>query len=164
MSENIFIFAYQSFFASTSSLCVNLPSVKHDLSPGRVCQRRGWAKIATDGGPLLYITFEIYSWFWLILSCLPYMFSRIFENVIAKWTFYVGQCFLAKNSKVAIIKTKSATIAFFFVLFLSFSSLLLFLLSFFFVTVILELLGLKKHAFWRLWLQQVRSVGFQKIG
>ena len=51
------------------------------------------------------------------------------------------------NSKVAIIKTKSATIAFFFVLFLSFSSLVLFLLSFFFVTVILELLGLKKHAF-----------------
>ena len=99
MSENIFILAYQSFFASTSLLCANLPSVKHDRSPGRVCQRRGWAKIATDGGPLLYmyITFEIYSWFWLILSCLPYMFSRIFENVIAKWTFYVGQCFLAKN-------------------------------------------------------------------
>ena len=40
-------------------------------------------------------------------------------------------------SKVAIIKTKSATIAFFF----------LFLLSFSFVTMILELLGLKKHAF-----------------
>ena len=38
---------------------------------------RGWAKIAI-GGPLLYITlftFEIYSWFWLILSCLPYMSS-----------------------------------------------------------------------------------------
>ena len=46
-------------------------------------------------------------------------------------------------SKVAIIKTKSATIAFFLLL-ISFSSLSLFLLSFFFVTVILELLGLKK--------------------
>ena len=46
-------------------------------------------------------------------------------------------------SKVAIIKTKSATIAFFLLL-LSFSSLSLFLLSFFFVSVILELLGLKK--------------------
>ena len=48
--------------------------------------------------------------------------------------------------KVAVIKTKSATIAFF-------SSppfhllALLFLLSFSFVTVILELLGLNKHAF-----------------
>ena len=46
-------------------------------------------------------------------------------------------------SKVAIIKTKSATIAFFLLL-LSFYSLSLFLLSFFFVSVILELLGLKK--------------------
>ena len=46
-------------------------------------------------------------------------------------------------SKVAIIKTKSATIAFFLLL-LSFSSVSLFLLSFFFVSVILELLGLKK--------------------
>ena len=44
-------------------------------------------------------------------------------------------------SKVAIIKTKRATIAFFL-----FSSLYLFLLSFSFVSVIVELLGLKKHA------------------
>ena len=156
MSENIFILAYQSFFASTSLLCVNLPSVKQDRSPGRVCQRRGWAKIATDGGPLLYmyITFEIYSWFWLILSCLPYMFSRIFENVIAKSTS--DSVFWPKtNSKVAIIKTNSATIAFFFLLssfpsprpcFFSFPLISI-------VTVIFELLGLNKHAFWRLWLQ-----------
>ena len=45
------------------------------------------------------------------------------------------------SNKVAIIKTKRATIAFFL-----FSSLFLFLLSFSFVAVIVELLGLKKHA------------------
>ena len=44
-------------------------------------------------------------------------------------------------SKVAIIKTKRATISFFL-----FSSLFLFLLSSSFVVVIVELLGLKKHA------------------
>ena len=44
-------------------------------------------------------------------------------------------------SKVAIIKTKRATISFFL-----FSSLFLFLLSFSFVAVVVELLGLKKHA------------------
>ena len=44
-------------------------------------------------------------------------------------------------SKVAIIKTKRTTTAFFL-----FSSLFLFLLSFSFVAVIVELLGLKKHA------------------
>ena len=44
---------------------------------------------------------------------------------------------------VAVIKTGSATIDFFSLLFFSFSSLFLFLLSFPFVTVILELLELK---------------------
>ena len=56
-----------------------------------------------------------------------YISRRIFNSVIAKW-------------KVAILKTKSATIAFF-------SSPSFPVLSFFFVTVILELLGLKKPAF-----------------
>ena len=59
-------------------------------------------------------------------------------------------------SKVAIIKTKSATIAFFRLL-LSFSSLFLFLFSFSFVTMILELLGLKKHAFWRFFTQMTAN-------
>ena len=36
--------------------------------------------------------------------------SRIFDNVVAKWTFCIEQLF---SAKVAIIKTKSATIAFF---------------------------------------------------
>ena len=60
---------------------------------------------------------------------------------------FVSNSFLRRKTiyKVAIIKTKSATIAFFL-----FSLLFLFLLSFFFVTVILELLGLKRLAFWRL--------------
>ena len=49
-------------------------------------------------------------------------------------------------SEVAILKTNSATIAFFLLL-LSLSSLFLFLLSSCFVTMILELLGLKKPAF-----------------
>ena len=54
-------------------------------------------------------------------------------------------------SKVAIIKTKSVTLLFFF------SSLFLFLLSFSFVTVILELLALKKLAFWRLFTQMTAN-------
>ena len=64
-------------------------------------------------------------------------------------TVYSGQK-LQVSSKVAILKTKSVTITF-FLLPLSLSSLFLFLflflLSFSFVTMILELLGLKKPAF-----------------
>ena len=54
----------------------------------------------------------------------------------------------ASNSffKVAIIKTKSATIVFSLLL-LSFSLLLLFLLSFYFVSVIFELIRPQKTAF-----------------
>ena len=73
--------------------------------------------------------------------------GRIFDNdLIAKWTICVKRLFLGggggegQNSpKVAIIKTRSA--------FLSFSSVFLFLLSFSFVTVILQLMGLKKPTF-----------------
>ena len=82
---------------------------------------------------------------WYCFFCLS---SRIFENVIAKWTFCVQQFFFRPISKVAIIKTESATIAFFF-----FSSLFLFLHSFSFIRVIFELLGFKKPAFWRLFAQ-----------
>ena len=64
----------------------------------------------------------------------------------------------ASNSffKVAIIKTKSATVIVFSLLLLSSSSLLLFLLSFFFVSVTFELIRPQKTAFWSLftqWLQ-----------
>ena len=67
----------------------------------------------------------------------------------------------ASNSlkyKEAILKTKSAIIAFFLLL-LSSSSLFLFLflLSSSFVTMILELLGLKKPAFWRLFTQMTAN-------
>ena len=52
-------------------------------------------------------------------------------------------------SKVAIIKPRVQRLLFFSLLLLSFSSLfLLFLFPSIFVTVILELLGLKKRAFW----------------
>ena len=61
------------------------------------------------------------------------MSSRIFGNVIA-------------ISVVAIIKTKSSTIAFFFSFPLFLPLALSFLLPFSFVIMILELLGLKKHA------------------
>ena len=61
--------------------------------------------------------------------------------------------------KVAFIKTKSASIAFFLLL-RSFSSLFLFLLSFSFVTLILELLGRKKRAFWRFSTQMTASLGW----
>ena len=61
------------------------------------------------------------------------------------------------SAKVAIIKPRSATIVFFSLslslLLLSYSSPFLFLRSFSFVTVMLELLRLKKHAFWRLFTQ-----------
>ena len=51
-------------------------------------------------------------------------------------------------SKVAVIKLRVQPLLFFFsLLLLSFSSLLLFLLSFSFVSVILELIGHKKPAF-----------------
>ena len=39
--------------------------------------------------------------------------SQIFDKVIAKWTICVQPFFSAKNSKVDIIKTEIATIAFF---------------------------------------------------
>ena len=46
--------------------------------------------------------------------CSKFKSSRIFDNVIAKWALCIEQFFSAKTlSKVAIIKTKSTTIAFF---------------------------------------------------
>ena len=59
-------------------------------------------------------------------------------------TVFFGQKLLFK---LAIMKTKSATIAFFLFSAFPFFSLFLFLLSFSFVTVILELFGLKKPSF-----------------
>ena len=78
--------------------------------------------------------------------------SLIFENVTAKWTFCVQQF-----SKVAIIKTKSATIASFWSRpFPSRASLFLFLLSFSLVSEILELKSRPKslhfRSFWLKWL------------
>ena len=67
----------------------------------------------------------------------------IFENVTAKWTLSVQQFFRPKTHSSHY---KSAAIVFSLLL-LSFSRLLLFLLSLSFVTVILDLIGLKKPAF-----------------
>lgn len=61
--------------------------------------------------------------------------SRIFDDVIAKWTF------LRPSPKLRVQPLL------FLLFLLSFSSLFLFLLSFPFVTVILELFGLKKLSF-----------------
>ena len=47
----------------------------------------------------------------LAFYCIKNISSRIFDNVTAKWAFCVQQFFFL--AKVAIIKTKSATIAFF---------------------------------------------------
>ena len=55
------------------------------------------------------------------------------------------------------MKTKRATIAFFFLLLLFFSSLFPFVLSFSFVTMILEDLGLKKRTFWRFFTQMTAN-------
>ena len=71
-------------------------------------------------------------WAHLPVNKKVYLYQYLY---IAKWTFCAQQFFFsAKNSKVTIIKTKSATIAFF--LLLSFFSLFLFLLSSSFVTLI----------------------------
>ena len=81
-------------------------------------------------------------------------FSRISENVTANWTFCVQQFFF--SAKVAIVNTKSATIDFSLLL-VSSSSLFLLLLSFSFVRVILEQIGLKKPAAWRLSIQMTAN-------
>ena len=79
------------------------------------------------------------------------------DSYIAKWTICVKRFFFwPKISQVAIIKTRSAGIAFFFP---SFPSLRFFfsLLSFSFVTVTLELLGLEKTNLWRLFTQMTTN-------
>ena len=88
----------------------------------------------------------------LVMDHVAYL-ARFWDNVTAKRVFCQNSIFRPKISIVAIIKTKSATAAF-SLLFLSFSSLFVFLLSFSFITAILEL-------FWRLlkpfsmkWLQK----------
>ena len=93
--------------------------------------------------------------------------SRIFENVIPKWTFSVQQFFFGQSiSKVAIIATKSKTIAFF-------SSPPFLLLALFFSFPFPSLLwfwslsGLTKPAFWRLFTQMTSNflrLVFKKIG
>ena len=65
------------------------------------------------------------------LESLSSISSPIFENVIAKWTFCVQQFF---SAKVAIIKTRSATIDFF--LFSSFPSPRSFFFSFPFPSIL----------------------------
>ena len=75
--------------------------------------------------------------------------------------FAPNNFFSAKNSKVTIIKTKSATIA--FLLLLSFFSLFLFPLSSSFVNWFSELLGLKKPAFWHLCTQMTVTANFVRL-
>ena len=78
----------------------------------------------------------------------------MFDNVTAKWTFSV-------QLEVALIKTKSTTIAFSS----SLSFLLLFLLPFLSLLWFSELLGLTKRAFWRLLSQMATNfvrLSFQK--
>ena len=84
--------------------------------------------------------------------------SRI-ENVTAKLVdlFRPTFFFRPKPPKVAIIKTKSATIASFFSPpFYMLLAFFLFLLSFFF-RVVLELIRPKKPAFWRLFTQMTAN-------
>ena len=71
--------------------------------------------------------------------------SRIFDNVIAKWTFCVQQFFCS----VLLQKLRVQPLLFFLLL-ISFSSIFLFLLSFSF--------GLKKPVFWRLFPQMTANV------
>ena len=79
--------------------------------------------------------------------------SRIFENVTAKWTFCVQKfVFGQKLSPSNHYKAKSVTIAFFSSPPFFFPALSL-LLSFSFVGVILEPIGPKKPALWRILLK-----------
>ena len=86
---------------------------------------------------------------------------RIFENFTALWTFCVQQFFFSTNNyspSSHSLKTKRAAIAFFSILSYPSSllydlSFFLFLFSFSFVRVILELIGPPKLAFSLKWLQ-----------
>ena len=73
----------------------------------------------------------------LVMDHVAYL-AKFWDNVTAKRIFCQNSIFRPKISIVAIIKTKSATAAFSLLL-LSFSSLFVFLLSFSFITAILEL-------------------------
>ena len=73
----------------------------------------------------------------LVMDHVAYL-AKFCDNVTAKRVFCQNSIFRPKISIVAIIKTKSATAAFSLLL-LSFSSLFVFLLSFSFITTILEL-------------------------
>ena len=91
-----------------------------------------------------------------------YNYSRLFGFLITlspNGPFASNSFFRPKTiSRVAIIKTKSAAIVFFF------SSPRSFFFSFpfsVFVTVIFELLGLKKLAFWRLLTQMTANFVFK---
>ena len=92
-----------------------------------------------------------------------YLFSCFFlvgflKTLSPKRPFCVQQSFSARNKiKVAITKTIIVQPLLFSLLLLSFSPLFLFLISFSFVTVILEFLGLKKPAFWCLFTPEVTT-------
>ena len=91
------------------------------------------------------------------INAAHFMGSSFLITLLRNGPFASNSFFGQKLSpKVAIIETKSAAVALFLLL-LSFSSLFLFLLSFSFVTVILELLGLKKPAFWCLFAQMTAN-------
>ena len=100
--------------------------------------------------------------FFILLSGKPACIypAGFLPKVTPKYTFRRIAFFRPKNriSKVAIIKTKSATIAFVCPLLLSSSSLFLFLLFFFyFAGVFFELIGHKKPAFWPFFTQMAAS-------
>ena len=109
----------------------------------RLCQFVWCVLEGGGGGGIRWWTFFIFL----------FIYSGIFENVIAKWTFRVQQ-FLFFGQKLS---PRVPPLFFFSLLLLSFSSLFLFLLSFSYVTVILEILGVKKPVFWSLFIQMTAN-------
>ena len=90
-----------------------------------------------------------------MLLILQNILAGFLKTVPANGPFVSNSFFRPKTiSKVTTIKAKSATIALFlFDLLLSSFSLFLFVLSSFFVSVILELIGPRKAVFWHLFTQ-----------
>ena len=110
-----------------------------------------WGGVGGGGG-VVGVGIKVVNLFYLSSYIYPDYWKRYCQMDLSRPTVY----FSAKISKVAIIKTKSATIAFFS----SPPFLLLplpFLLSFSFVTVILEILGVKKPAIWNRFTQMTAN-------
>ena len=102
----------------------------------------------------MYLVYSVTSLLLFLSICLNVLLAGFLKTLSQNEPFASNSLFRPKTLQVAIIKTKSTTIAFFLFSFLpSPRTFFFFSLSFSFVTVIWKLLGLKKPAFWSLFTQ-----------